>query len=126
MSYFLYIIEKKPIPFMTPITRTEEMLLLVVCKLQADAFGINIRKEVQMITGKRYSVGGIYVPLDRLVGRGWLTTEEGRSTPARRGRPRRLYKITPNGLAMLRAAREMQEVMWASLPELVLRQLGLT
>lgn len=111
---------------MTPITRTEEVLLLVVCKLQAEAFGINIRKQVQEITGKRYSVGGIYVPLDRLVGRGWLTTEEGRPTPERRGRPRRLYKITPEGLAMLRRAREMQEIMWATLPELVLQQLGLT
>lgn len=111
---------------MTPITRTEEMLLLVVCKLQAEAFGINIRKQMQEITGKRYSVGGIYVPLDRLVGKGWLTTEEGRPTPERRGRPRRLYKITPDGLAMLRKARAMQEVMWASLPELALRQLGWT
>ena len=110
---------------MTPITRTEEMLLLVVCKLQTEAFGINIRKEMQQVTGKRYSVGGIYVPLDRLVGRGWLTTEEARPTPARRGRPRRLYKITPEGLAMLREARAMQEGLWASLPDLVLQQLGL-
>ena len=32
------------------ITRTEEMLLLVVCKLQDDAFGLTIREEVEAIT----------------------------------------------------------------------------
>lgn len=111
---------------MTPITRTEEMLLLVVCKLQEEAFGINIRQEVQSITGKRYSVGGIYVPLDRLVRKGLLTTEAGKAIPERLGRPRRLYKVTPGGLAMLREARAIHEAMWASLPEMVLQQLRLT
>ncbi len=108
---------------MTPITRTEEMLLLVICKLQKDAFGINIRKEVQAITGKRYSVGGIYVPLDRLVRKGLLSTKEGTPSPERMGRPRRCYSITPTGIAMLREARVIHEAMWASLPELVVQQL---
>ena len=105
------------------ITRTEEMLLLAVCKLQDEAFGLRIREEAQTITGKRYSVGGIYVPLDRLVRKGFLTTEDGRPTPERMGRPRRLYKITPAGLAMLREARRVHEAMWASLPDLVAQQL---
>ena len=108
---------------MSLITRTEEMLLLVVCSLQDDAFGLSIREEVEVITGKRYSVGGIYVPLDRLVRKGFLMTEEGKSTPERMGRPRRLYKITPDGLAMLREARRVHEAMWASLPDLVAQQL---
>ena len=108
---------------MTLITRTEEMLLLTVCKLQDDAFGLSIREKVEAITGKRYSVGGIYVPLDRLVRKGLLTTEDGKPTPERMGRPRRLYKITPDGLAMLREARRVHEAMWASLPDLVAQQL---
>ena len=108
---------------MTLITRTEEMLLLVVCKLQDDAFGLSIRVEVEAITGKRYSVGGIYVPLDRLVRKGFLKTEDGRPTPERMGRPRRLYKITPAGMAMLREARRVHEAMWGSLPDLVAQQL---
>lgn len=111
---------------MNLITRTEEMLLLVVCRLQDDAFGINIRKEVEALTGKRYSVGGIYVPLDRLVRKGLLRTEEGQPTPARMGRPRRLYLVTPNGLVMLREARAMQQAMWAELPDLVLQKLSLS
>ena len=102
------------------------MLLLVVCSLQDDAFGLSIREEVEAITGKRYSVGGIYVPLDRLVRKGFLTTEEGKPTPERMGRPRRLYRITPDGLAMLREARRVHEAMWGALPDLVAQQLRLT
>lgn len=105
------------------ITRTEEMLLLVVCRLQDEAFGLTIRQEVEAITGKRYSVGGIYVPLDRLVRKGFLTTEDGRPTAERLGRPRRLYRVTSSGLAVLREARRVHEAMWSSLPELVLQKL---
>lgn len=108
---------------MNLISRTEEMLLLVVCRLQDDAFGINIRKEVEALTGKRYSVGGIYVPLDRLVRKGLLTTEEGKPSPERMGRPRRCYLITASGLAMLREAKAMHEALWASLPELITQKL---
>ncbi len=108
---------------MTLITRTEEMLLLIVCKLQDDAFGLSIRVEMEALTGKRYSVGGIYVPLDRLVRKGFLKTEDGRPTPERMGRPRRLYKITPSGMAMLREARRVHEAMWGGLPDLVAQQL---
>jgi hypothetical protein len=34
------------------ITRTEEILLLVVCKLEDDASGKRIREEVEHVTGK--------------------------------------------------------------------------
>ena len=105
------------------LSRTEEMMLLAVCRLQTEAFGINIREEVESITGRRYSVGGIYVPLDRLVKRGLLKREEGRASGARLGRPRRLYNITSTGIARLREARALQESMWRSLPEKVAEQL---
>lgn len=99
--------------------------MLVVCRLQDEAFALNVRKEVEALTGKRYSVGGIYVPLDRLVRKGLLVTEEGHPTEERLGRPRRLYVITSDGLARLRAARAFHEAMWASLPEPVLHELRL-
>lgn len=107
------------------ISRTEEMLLLSVCRLQESAFGTEIRQEVQDITGKKYSVGGIYVPLDRLVKKGLLMTEDSKATEERMGRPRRLYRVTAAGLAALRHARQLHESMWASLPDLIWQQLRL-
>ena len=36
---------------MTPISRTEEMLLLMVCRLGDNAYGMQIRIEVKNLTG---------------------------------------------------------------------------
>lgn len=105
------------------ISRTEELLLLAICRLQEEAFGNTIRQEMEAVTGKRYSVGGIYVPLDRLVKRGLLTTEEGQPTPERLGRPRRRYQISAAGLRALREVQELHERTWGRLPELVAQQL---
>ena len=105
------------------LSRTEEMLLLAVCRLQTEAFGINIRKEVESLTGKRYSVGGIYVPLDRLVKKGLLSTNVGEATENRLGRPKRLFTISSSGLATLKESRTLYEAMWASLPDQVIKQL---
>lgn len=105
------------------ISRTEEMLLLVVCKLQEDAYGVQIREAVKAITGKLYSIGGIYVPLDRLVRKGLLRTEEGHPTAVRRGRPRRRYRITGAGLRALQAAHVMQQAMWDGVPEGILKEI---
>ena len=107
-------------------SRTEEMLLLVVGRLQENAFGLDIRAEVETLTGKQYSIGGIYVPLDRLVKKGWLKTEDGLPGPQRLGRPRRRYTVTSAGIASLRSSRELSDALWASLPLQLQRRLGLT
>ena len=94
------------------ITRTEEMLLLTVCKYDGDAYGMTIREEMQKLTGRRYSIGGIYVPLDRLVKKGLLSTYESGPTPERGGRAKRLFKVAPEGVAALREVRRTLETMW--------------
>lgn len=110
---------------MTPITRTEEMLLLMVCKLEEEAFAMQIREEVKSITGKLYSIGGIYVPLDRLVSKGLLKMEDVHDSEDRMGRPRRRFIITNKGLAILRETREMEDAMW-NLPASALQKLRMT
>ena len=108
---------------MNLISRTEEMLLLVVCRLEDEAVGLTIRKEVEAVTGTRYSVGGVYVPLDRLVRKGLLRAEEGQPSSERMGRPRRTYRVTARGLEALREARAFHDELWTSLPEPVLSRL---
>lgn len=108
------------------ITRTEEMLLLTVCKYDGDAYGMTIREEMQKLTGRRYSIGGIYVPLDRLVKKGLLSTYESGPTPERGGRSKRLYRVTEKGFAALRAIKEVEQAMWAGLPDTVSLRLGLS
>ncbi len=109
---------------MTPISRTEEMLLLMVCKLQEDAYAMQIREGVKEVTGKLYSIGGIYVPLDRLVLKGYLEMQDIESTEDRMGRPRRKFKITGEGLRILKETRQLEQAMW-NLPEDVLEKIKL-
>lgn len=108
---------------MTPITRTEEMLLLMVCKLQDEAYAMQIREEVQKVSGKLYSIGGIYVPLDRLVEKGYLEMQDIESV-GRMGRPRRKFNITAPGLKILRQTQLMEKAMW-DLPESILEKIKL-
>lgn len=109
---------------MTTISRTEEILLLMVCKLGDEAFAMQIREEVKTLTGKLYSIGGIYVPLDRLTAKGLLQMEDVISDAERMGRPRRRFTITSNGLKALKETRKMEQAMWDISPDL-LQKMGL-
>ena len=105
------------------LSRTEEMILIIVCNLQDDAFGLNIRDEAEATTGRKYSIGGIYVPLERLEKRGFLKTENEKGASSRLGRPRRRYLITAKGIAALSELRSLQDALWSSLPDRIATQL---
>lgn len=107
-------------------SRIQEVLLLAVCCLQDEAFGLNIRDHVEEKTGKRFSIGGIYVPLDKMVREGLLKTEEGQPTEKRQGRRRRRYIITNKGLAVLQDIEAMNRRIWSGLPDHVMAKLQLS
>ena len=100
------------------LTKTEEMILLAVWKLQANAYGVTIRKHLREVTGKNLSIGGIYVPLDRLVRKGYLDAIQGDPTPERGGMSKRYFKLTRRGQRALAEAKEVHEKMWAGLPQI--------
>ena len=62
------------------LTRTEEIILLAIYRLGDNAYGVTIREEVEALVGKSYSVGAIYVPLERMTKRGLLVTRAGTPT----------------------------------------------
>lgn len=103
---------------MNLLTRTEEMILLAVYRLGDNAYGTTIRAQIEELLGREFSVGAIYVPLDRLVQKGYLTTYQSDPTPARGGRSKRFYRVTADGLSALREVRALEETMWRDIPEL--------
>ena len=100
------------------LTRTEELLLLAVWKLQDDAYGLAVRRHMSRLLGRTLSIGGVYVPLERLAGKGLLETWERAPTARRGGRRRRHYRLTPRGLAALTAVKRLHDQAWAGLPDL--------
>lgn len=98
------------------LTRNEEILLLAVWKLQPKAYGLSVRRHVSKLLGTKVSVGAVYVPLERLVQKGYLATWESEPTARRGGRRKRFYQLTREGVAALNAVKELHEQAWAGLP----------
>lgn len=98
---------------MKVLTRQEEQVLLAVHHLKDNAYLIPIREQIKEYTGKHYSVGTIYAPLNRLTVSGYLTSFLGDASPERGGKAIKYYKITLDGYRVLTGMKKAQEKMWA-------------
>lgn len=98
------------------LTRTEEMILLTVFQLGEEASGSAIRTHIEAVTNKRFSIGGLYVPLERLTERGLLATRMADPRPERGGRRKRFYRLTPAGRDALATIKQIQDTLWAGWP----------
>ena len=103
---------------MKVLSRVEELVLLSVWRLQRNAYGVAVRKHIIESTGVDWSIGAIYVPLNRLTKWGYLEAVQGEPTPERGGRSKRYYKLTPAGVKALKHIKQVQEAMWSELPGL--------
>lgn len=99
------------------LTRAEELILLAVWKLKEHAYCVPIRAQISEITEEDWSLGSIYMPLDRLVKKGYLESYLSDSTPERGGRYKRIYKLTDSGMKALQRVRQVQASMWRDVPE---------
>lgn len=93
----------------------EQMLLLAIMRLGADAYGVRIMRELEDRVGRRVSRGSVYVTLDRLEEKAWIESESAPAGSDRGGRPRRVVKVTREGVAELRRSREALLTLWDGL-----------
>ena len=93
----------------------EQVLLLTIMRLDDDAYGVRIMSEVEERIGRRVSRGSVYVTLDRLEEKGWITSESAPSGSGRGGRPRRIVRVTPEGVEALKKSREALLTLWDGL-----------
>ncbi|MFC2156560.1 PadR family transcriptional regulator [Acidobacteriota bacterium] len=94
------------------LSRPEEIILLSICLLKDDAYGLSIRKKVQEMTGKYWSVGAIYVPLERLEKKGFVESSSSDPLSERGGRRKRLFRVSAAGIKKLDEIKRMNEVIW--------------
>ncbi len=98
------------------LSRSEEIILLAVWRLEGNAFGISVRDQVSEVTGYEWTLGAIYVPLDKLTRKGYVSKSYSHPTPQRGGRSKVLYHLTSRGREALRTAREIQTSLWRDIP----------
>ena len=93
-------------------TKKEEQILLAIYNLKDNAYLIPIREKIKEFTGKYYSVGTIYVPLNRLHNFGYLTAHVQKPDDSTGGKPIKYYRITKRGFRALEALKKQNEMMW--------------
>jgi PadR family transcriptional regulator PadR len=99
------------------LTRLEEAIMIAVLRLEDQAYGVPIHREVSKIFTKAYSMGGLYFALDQLVRKEYLMKWSAEPTRKRGGRSRTYYRITPEGLEALDAVRRHQITLWKTIAE---------
>jgi DNA-binding PadR family transcriptional regulator len=97
----------------------EQVVLFSVLRLGDEAYGVAIRDAITEQTSREVSSGAIYTTLSRLEDRGAVTARVGEPEPGRMGRPRKYYRLTPDGArSLLDAYATTQKLAEGLLPEL--------
>ena len=97
----------------------EQLLLLTVLRLGAEAYGADIARDLDERAGRAVTRGALYTSLDRLEDKGFVRWRAAAGTPARNGLPRRVYAVTPAGVSALRESRSTLQRMWRGLEHLL-------
>src|SRR3982751_5876483 len=82
----------------------EQLVLVGVLRLDADAYGAAIRQEIHARSGRDVAIHAVYTTLDRLEAKGLLRSWVGEPTAQRGGRRRKFYALRPAGVTALRQA----------------------
>jgi len=99
------------------ISRSEEFILLAVLRLKANAYGVTIRDCLRKTTGKSWAYGALFVMLRRLEDKGYLESHFAEPTAQRGGKSKRYFRLSAEGLRVLRVARRVQESAWSGIGE---------
>jgi len=102
---------------MKELTMSQLILLLSVWRLESNAYGVTIRKELARVTGRKYPYGTLYSLLDQLHKKGFVAKCIGDPTSKRGGRRKILYHVTRSGREALRTTRELQDTLWKGIPK---------
>lgn len=84
----------------------EQLVLLALMRLGAEAYGVAIRDEIEQQTGRRVTLGAVYTTLLRLENKRLVAARLGEPTPQRGGRRKKFYRPLAAGRRELTASLE--------------------
>ena len=92
----------------------ELRVLLTVLRLGHESYSVPIVEELEAL-GRRVSPSAVYVTLRRLERRGLVTSRMVPPGAGEGGRERRVFAVTPDAIALLRATRDDLSRLWDGL-----------
>lgn len=99
------------------LTQQEELVLLAIWNLEENAYLVTIREHLSKVTGREWSIGAVYMPLDRVEKMGYAESRLGDPTHERGGRRKKFYRITKDGFAVLTEMKKVNEKLWNTFPD---------
>lgn len=100
----------------------EHLVLLAVLHLGDGAYAVPVVDEIRERTGRKVARAQVYIALRRLESHGVVSSKLSEPVAERGGRPRRYFRVEPEGLALLQESRRSIDRMWAGLESLIEEQ----
>lgn len=98
----------------------EELILLVILKLEEEAYGLAIQKAIESETSRKVTIGAVHGTVNRLETKGHLESTFGGATEERGGRRKRFLKITSTGMEALKQSKELRLGLWNQIPSMAI------
>lgn len=96
----------------------EELILLMIALIGADAYGVSITQELEAQAGRVITISAAHAALHRLEEKGFVKSRMGGASTERGGRRKRLFQLTAYGRQALQELHNVRNAIWAQLPGL--------
>ena len=84
--------------------------MVAVIRTGIEAYGMQVRRELEEVTGRGVTIGSVYITLDRLEAKGLVSSTR---TAARADAPsRRVFSVTPSGMRALAETKRVRQRLW--------------
>ena len=83
--------------------------MLAVVRTGDDAYGMNVRRELEAVTGREITIGSVYATLDRLEAKGLVSSSRASQSEVS---SRRVFAVTASGARALAQTRSTRERLW--------------
>ena len=90
----------------------EELVLLTIAVLGEDAYGVSIKEDIEVRSGRGISIGALHSTIARLEEKGFLKSFLGGATQERGGRRKRFYQLTHAGKSSLHDIKNLRDELW--------------
>jgi DNA-binding PadR family transcriptional regulator len=84
----------------------EQLVLIALVRLESDAYGATVRREIETRAKRRLAISAVYTTLDRLEEKDLVRSWIGEPTPQRGGRRRKYFELTALGARALKQAHQ--------------------
>jgi PadR family transcriptional regulator, regulatory protein PadR len=88
----------------------EEQVMLAVVRMGDEAYGMNVRRELEEVTEREVTIGSVYATLDRLEAKGLVASN--RVPASTEVTSRRIFAVTTPGVHSLALTRTVRDRLW--------------